>query len=84
MAKPKGSPKTGGRVAGVSNSITKDLKTMIQGALEAKGGQVWLEKMMDEQPQAMLSLIGKTLPKDINATVKGNVIIQATPLDEKL
>ncbi len=43
---------------------------MIEGALEAKGGQAWLERQMDENPAAFLTLLGKTLPRDLNATVE--------------
>lgn len=58
--------KTGGRSAGTPNKATKELKDMIQGALDAKGGQAWLEQQMDESPAAFMTLLGKILPKDVN------------------
>jgi hypothetical protein len=59
-----------GRPKGAQNKTTKALKDMIEGALEAKGGQAWLERQMDENPAAFLTLLGKTLPRDLNATVE--------------
>ena len=73
-----------GRPPGVGNKTTAALKDMILAALDAKGGQKWLEYQMELSPVAMISLIGKVLPKDINATVKGSVIIQASELDERI
>ena len=62
--------KTGGRTKGTPNKTTKALKEMIEGALEAKGGQAWLERQMDENPAAFMTLLGKTLPRDLNATAE--------------
>jgi hypothetical protein len=59
-----------GRPKGAQNKTTKALKDMIEGALEAKGGQAWLERQMDENPAAFMTLLGKTLPRDLNATVE--------------
>jgi hypothetical protein len=59
-----------GRPKGAQNKTTKALKGMIEGALEAKGGQAWLERQMDENPAAFLTLLGKMLPRDLNATVE--------------
>lgn len=67
--RPKGRPKTGGRKKGVPNKVPKALKDMILGALDAKGGQTWLENQMDANPAAMLTLLGKVLPQDIKADV---------------
>ena len=38
MARPKGQPKLGGRKKGTPNKVTADLKAMILGALNNKGG----------------------------------------------
>ena len=62
----KGNP---GKPKGAVNKTTKALKDMILGALDAKGGQKWLEGQMDENPAAMLTLLGKVLPQDIKASV---------------
>ena len=65
----------GGSRKGIPNKTTKELKDMIQGALDAKGGQAWLEQQMDESPAAFMTLLGKILPKniDVNAELKGSV-----------
>lgn len=64
----KGTPKTGGRVKGVQNKITRTLKEMIEQALEKEGGVDYLCWAAREEPAAFLSLLGKTLPKDVNVS----------------
>ncbi len=54
--------KTGGRQKGTPNKLTVDLKEMILGALNAKGGQRYLEQQATENPVASLVLVGKILP----------------------
>jgi hypothetical protein len=68
MSRPKGTAKTGGRQKGARNKLTADLKEMILGALDAKGGQSYLETQADEKPVAFMTLIGKVLP----LTLQGN------------
>ena len=58
MARQKGSEKTGGRQKGSRNKLTADLKQMILGALDAKGGQRYLEEQASENPVAFMTLIG--------------------------
>lgn len=55
-----------GRKKGVPNKVTADLRAMILGALDAVGGQEYLQSQARENPQAFLTLVGRTLPKDIN------------------
>lgn len=38
---------------------------MVLGALDAAGGEEYLTRQAKENPPAFLSLVGKTLPKDI-------------------
>lgn len=63
----------GGSRKGRPNKVTKELKDMIRGALDAGGGQKWLERQMTENPSAFMTLLGKILPKDINAELSGSV-----------
>ncbi len=63
-------PKTGGRVRGTPNRVTKDLKEMILGALSAAGGQKYLQAQATASPSAFLALIGKVLPMQINGDSK--------------
>lgn len=61
----KGTPKTGGRQTGTLNKITRDLREMILGALEALGGQKYLQEQAEKNPTAFLALLGKVLPTTI-------------------
>lgn len=80
--KPKGSPKTGGRVAGTPNKITADLRDMILGALEDVGGRAYLASKAEENPGPFLALVGKCLPKEIKAEIAATHVIQKMPLDQ--
>lgn len=61
--------KTGGRVAGTPNKVTRELKEQILDALENAGGVEYLtERAQDPRTaSAFMTLVGKTLPM----TVKG-------------
>lgn len=54
-----------GRPKGASNKLTGDVKAMILGALEAKGGQKYLEVQASKNPTAFLTLVGKVLPREV-------------------
>jgi hypothetical protein len=73
--RPKGSPKTpgSGRKAGTPNVNSKALREMILGALDAKGGQAYLERQADEHPTAFMTLIGKVLPMQVTGEDGGGV-----------
>lgn len=62
---PAPGTRVGGRKKGTPNRITADLKGMILGALDATGGQKYLEQQAIENPNAFLTLIGKVLPMTI-------------------
>lgn len=66
MAKGRGFTPGSGREKGIPNRITRDLREMIVGALNAVGGQAYLEKQAKKNPKAFLALVGKCLPKDLN------------------
>ncbi len=72
----KGAKTGGGSRKGVPNKLTFELKTMIEGALQDAGGQEYLKRQATESPAAFLSLVGKLLPKDINANLMGSVDIR--------
>lgn len=55
-----------GRVAGIPNKLTRELKSMIEGALHQLGGEKYLVKAAGEEPAAFLALLGKCLPRDVN------------------
>lgn len=61
-----GGPRLGaGRKPGVPNKISGDVKAMILGALDKKGGVDYLVEQADKNPTAFLSLIGKVLPMTV-------------------
>jgi len=74
---PKLGPNRGnagkGRPKGVPNKATKALKEMILGALDDAGGQDYLTKQASENPAAFMTLIGKVLPTQVDATVAATV-----------
>jgi hypothetical protein len=61
----KGQAKTGGRRKGTPNKLNADVKAMILGALNAAGGQRWLENQMAANPVAFMTLLGKLLPLQV-------------------
>lgn len=66
-----------GRKKGTPNKVNKELKDMVFGALHAGGGQKYLERQMDENPTAFMTLLGKFVPKDVNLGTDGiiNIIL---------
>lgn len=77
MAAEKGNrpPNAGkGRVKGVPNKITSDLREMILSALEEAGGAAYLKKQAKENPAAFMTLIGKCLPRDVVGHLGPSVI----------
>jgi hypothetical protein len=65
-----------GRRKGVPNKLSADVKAMILGALDAKGGQAWLEQQMDKNPAPFLALLGKILPMQVSGADDGPIIIK--------
>ena len=56
-----------GRPKGMPNKVTKELKEMILGALDDAGGQEYLARQAEENPNAFLTLVGKVLPLSIKS-----------------
>lgn len=59
MAKGK---KTGGRIKGVPNKLTTDVKEAIVQAFDMVGGPEYLRTLATTNPTAFCSLLGKTIP----------------------
>lgn len=68
-----------GRVKGVPNKVTADLKAMILQALDESGGVQYLVGQAEKNPTAFLTLVGKVLPMtvagDPNAPLETKVTI---------
>jgi hypothetical protein len=68
--------KTGGRLKGTPNRLTSDLKAAILGALEAQGGQQYLEKVAADDPRAFCALLSKVLPMQLQGDEDKPLAIQ--------
>ena len=82
---PKIGPNRGnaglGRPKGALNKVTALLKDDILAAAAAahEGGRVgYLTQQAQENPTAFLTLLGKVLPTDINADLKGTLEVNVT------
>ncbi|CAB4124524.1 hypothetical protein UFOVP66_8 [uncultured Caudovirales phage] len=62
-----------GRVKGVPNKLTGDMREMIRGALDDAGGREFLAEQARENPVAFLNLVGKIIPREIEAKVTGAI-----------
>lgn len=63
----------GGRKKGVPNKLNGDLREMIHAALSDAGGRKYLATQAKESPAAFLTLLGKTLPKEITGPGGGAI-----------
>lgn len=70
-----------GRKRGVPNRLTKDLREMIRGALEAAGGEAYLEKVAKEHPAAFLALLAKLLPLQHAGEIGGTLHVVERTVD---
>jgi hypothetical protein len=66
-----------GRVKGVPNKITADIKEMLREALNNAGGVAYFEKQAEANPKAFMALIGKIIPAEIKQELTG---AKGTPL----
>ena len=76
----------GGSRLGRPNKATAGIKAMILGALSDVGGQEYLKAQAVENPTAFLTLIGKILPKEVEASITGDIkytIIERVIVDVK-
>jgi len=66
--------KTGGRRRGTPNRMPAALREMIHEALHNAGGIDYLVRQASENPTAFLTLLAKTLPKQITGAENGGAI----------
>jgi hypothetical protein len=83
MSRVKGSPKTGGRVAGTPNRVTTTLKDAILGAMEDAGGRKWLASLAKSHPQVLATLVGKLLPQALANDPENPLTAPLTPEEHR-
>lgn len=82
VAKKRLPPAAGrGRKKGSVNKYNLDLKNMILKALSKSGGVKYLQEQADKNPAAFMTLLGKTMPKEVTGAdgvplIPTRVIIQ--------
>lgn len=59
-----------GRPVGSTNENSKAVKNMIRSALERVGGVEYFMRQAEKNPTAFMSLIGKTIPPDVNNNIQ--------------
>lgn len=72
-----------GRKKGTPNKVNKELKELIRGALDAAGGQAYLQKQAEENPAAFMTLLGKIIPKDVNVGGQPENPLMVSTIDAK-
>jgi hypothetical protein len=82
--RPKGQPKTGGRVKGTPNKLSASVKTMILGALNELGGTQYLVEQGRANPSAFLSLVGRVLPMQLDGRVELDVDVNVLAREAQL
>ena len=70
-----------GRKLGTPNRLTKDLKELIRGALDAVGGQAYLEKVAREHPQVFCALLARVLPLQHAGEINGTLHVVERTID---
>lgn len=71
--KKPGSPKTGGRKKGTPNKAGVEVKAALEKAFTAIGGHAALARWARDNPTEFYKLWTRLLPKDINATIDGQM-----------
>lgn len=67
----------GGSRAGVPNKQTAELKDMILQALSEVGGAEYLKKRAEDNAGAFMSLLGRVLPMQVNASHSGRLALES-------
>ena len=62
-----------GRKKGTPNKLTADLRASIMEAYHLAGGAQYLVQQSQANPQAFMALVGKVIPREIEAHVTGTL-----------
>lgn len=66
---PKGERVPGsGRPAGQPNRITREIRDAISKAFDEVGGADYLVKIAETKPEVFCGLVGKIIPREVDAT----------------
>jgi hypothetical protein len=81
MAFEKGKPKTGGRVAGSINKLTKTVKERVLEVFNELQDDPTANMLSwaKEEPTEFYKIAAKLIPADINAKVEGKIIEVIVP-----
>jgi hypothetical protein len=71
--KKPGSPKTGGRKKGTPNKASVEVKAALEKAYTTIGGHAALARWARDNQTEFYKLWAKLLPRDINATIDGQM-----------
>jgi hypothetical protein len=63
-------PANSGRKSNICNKMTRDIREMIRAALDKAGGVSYLVKQAEKNPTAFMSLVGKIIPAQIDASIR--------------
>lgn len=74
----KNMPAGPGRPKGSQNKVNTELKEMIRAALDKAGGAEYLFGQALNNPTSFMTLLGKTIPSDVNARLSGGVKVNGT------
>jgi hypothetical protein len=73
---PKGGPRAGaGRPKGAQNKVTQSLREAIKESFDRVGGVEYLTRVAQEDPRTYLTVVGKVIPAELNATVDGSMAL---------
>ena len=64
-----------GRPPGSKNKMAVELCQMVREALDLAGGSAYLLRQADENPTAFMALVGKIIPKELDAKVQAEMIV---------
>lgn len=66
-----------GRPPGARNKITMELREMVRASLDKAGGVDYLARQARANPPAFMALLGRVLPKEVQATLDMRTYIVA-------
>lgn len=66
-----------GRPLGARNKVTMELREMVRASLDKAGGVDYLARQARANPPAFMALLGRVLPKEVQATLDMRTYIVA-------